>query len=191
MRNLIPSLLIGGKNKTNIKKGRWWMPLRLAKGKLKSEHCTCVQHLLTHRRHSRTCLAILDSPDNDESCSVLWRGQLFVGSFFAVRKARQSWRLPSANASLQSLSGLPWGLTAEIPLPSAPATHGSRQGWSLHTLLELRLCGGTETVPPEVKKQWCGKGTVPSRSMCPKPWRMHSQMCKARKKILYQVIKEK
>lgn len=62
------------------------MPLRLAKGKLKSEHCTCVQHLLTHRRHSRTCLAILDSPDNEESCSVLWRGQLLAGSFSAVRR---------------------------------------------------------------------------------------------------------
>lgn len=59
------------------------------------------------------------------------------------------------------------------------------------TLLELSLGMATKTVPPEPKKQWCGKGMVPSRCTYPNTWRMHSQGCKAKRKALYQDIKGK
>lgn len=186
-----------GEGAGKLKRGgdEWY--LGLAEGNLKGGHCTCTQHLLIHRRPSRTCLLNLDSPDNHESCAMLWttlRWKLFYSE-----KCSHSWRLSSACVFLQPFSGLPEEPTAEITLPSAAATRMCRETWPLcrraHT-------AGTVGCVWEQKafflKHNCGlavvavrNGMVPSKSVYHNARIIYSQMCKAGTKILYQAIKEK
>lgn len=123
--------------------------LRLAKGKLK-----CALHLFTaptlsHRRPFRTYLVLLDSLDNDDSCSVLWRGQLLVGSFFAVGKADTVEGFP-----LQVLFSSPGQVCPGDWLPKYLChlhlldMSVERGDLSIgeHTLLELSLCMRAKTL---------------------------------------------